>query len=222
MNPNRGLRTIVALAIVLCITASLVAARGQDKNVGGLRVATIDLTRVRNEYTVLKAFKQEVDKRQEELGIQFQVWEQNPLLPEADQKTLGDLNIKEKAAAGGLSAAEKTNQSKLIEDSHRLNADYQRLQNTVIGAITPADDKQLQDYKTRIRSTEARANAAKTALQAEMQNKFTTLAAEAQKKVHETLKGLAKEKGFNLVLSSEIAPYAEYDCTDDVIKLMNK
>ena len=221
MNPNRGLRTIVALAIVLCITASLVAARGQDKNAGGLRVATIDLSHVQNEYKVLKAFKQELDKGQADLGIQFQTWQQNPLLAEADQKTLADLNIKDKAAVG-LSAAEKTNQSKLIEDSRRMNADYQRLQGTAIGVITAADNKQLQDYVTRIRSTEARANAAKTALQAEMQNKFTTLAAEAQKKVHDTLKALAKEKGFNLVLSSDIAPYADYDCTDDVIKVMNK
>src|SRR5579871_1540303 len=110
MNPNRELRVIVGLAIVLCIVASLRGASGEDKNTGGLRVASVDLNRMQNEYKLLKNFKQELDKKQEALSIQLQTWKQNPLLSEADQKALSDLNIKDKSAPGGLSAAEKASQ----------------------------------------------------------------------------------------------------------------
>ena len=120
MNPNRELRVIVGLAIVLCIVASLRGASGEDKNTGGLRVASVDLNRMQNEYKLLKNFKQELDKKQEALSIQLQTWKQNPLLSEADQKALSDLNIKDKSAPGGLSAAEKASQTKLMDQSRKL------------------------------------------------------------------------------------------------------
>jgi Skp family chaperone for outer membrane proteins len=222
MESPRGLRVIVALAITLCIVASLTGAHGEDKNPGGLRVATVDINRMQNEYKVIKNFKQELDKKQEALRIQMQTMQQNPLLPEVDQKTLADLNIKDKSANGGLSPAEKTNQSKLVEHSRKLMDDYNRLQGTPIGAATDADKKLLQDYVRLAQDTETRANAAQSTLQNEMQTKLTDTAAQTQKSVHDALKVISKEKGYNLVLSSEIAPYAEYDCTDDVIKLLNK
>jgi Skp family chaperone for outer membrane proteins len=222
MNPNRELRVIVALAILLCIVASLTGARGQDKNAGGLRVATVDINRLQNEYKVIKSFKQELDIRQAALKIQLQTWQQNPLLSEADQKTLSDLNIKDKTAAGGLSAAEKTHQTALVEQSRKLNDDYNRLQGTAIGAATPHDKQQLQEYVTLVQGTEARATAAQSVLQTEMQTKLTDTAQQTQKSVHDALKTICKEKGYNLVLSSEIAPYADFDCTDDVVKVLNK
>jgi len=222
MSHHRKLCAIVVLAIGLCILVSTGGAHGEDKNTGGLHVATIDLTRVQAEYKALKNLKLEVDNKQETLTIQMQAWQQNALLAEADQKTLADLNIKEKSAAAGLTAAEKTNQSRLIAESHRLNDDYQRLQGTAPGAMIPGDKALLQDYVTRIQNTEARANAAKSAQQADLQNKLNTTVTAAQKSLHDALKTLAREKGFNLVLSSDIAPYADYDCTDDAIKLLNK
>ncbi len=222
-EPTRGLRVIVLSAIVLCIVASLTGASGQDKTTGGLRVANVDLQRLQNEYVPLKTFKEELDAKQNELDIQVRTWQQNPLLSAADQKTLSDLAIKDKMANGaGLSAADKATQQRLLDASKKLNDDYTRLQGTAIGAVTDADKQQLNGYLKLANDTEARAQATKQQLQTDMQTRLASIADQAQKNMKDAFGKIAKEKGYNLILSAEIAPYAEYDCTDDVLKLMNK
>lgn len=222
-EPTRGLRVIVLSAIVLCIVASLTGASGQDKTAGGLRVANVDLQRLQNEYVPLKTFKEELDAKQNELDIQVRTWQQNPLLSAADQKTLSDLAIKDKMANGaGLSAADKATQQRLLDASKKLNDDYTRLQGTAIGAVTDADKQQLNGYLKLANDTEARAQATKQQLQTDMQTRLASIADQAQKNMKDAFGKIAKEKGYNLILSAEIAPYAEYDCTDDVLKLMNK
>jgi Skp family chaperone for outer membrane proteins len=222
MNPNRELRAIVALAILLCIVGSLTGARSEDKSAGGLRVATVDVGRVQNEYKVISNFKKEFDNKQQVLKIQLQTWQQNALLSETDQKMLADLTVKDKTAPGSLSAAEKTNQTKLLDQSRKLMDDYNRLQGTPVGAITDADKQKLQSYLTLANGTQARSDAAQQALQSEIQTKVADTAAQAQKNLQTALKTICKEKGYNLILNTEIAPFADNDCTDEVIKVLNK
>ncbi len=219
----RGLRVLVLAAIVLCIVASLTGASGKDTGTTGLRIASVDLQRLQNEYLPLKSFKQELDAKQEDLNIQVQTWQQNPLLNADDQKTLADFAIKEKAANGhGLSAAEQTTRQGLLNASNKLNDDYARLQGTGMGAATDADKQQLNTYIKLASDTEARAQALKQQLETDLKKELTDVLDQAQKRMKEAFGKIAKEKGCSLILSTEIAPYTEYDCTDDVLKLMNK
>jgi len=224
-DSTRGLRVIVSLAIILCIVASLsgAAARRDDKNAGVLRIATIDIDRVSSDYKPLKTFKQDVDKRKETVKVQAQTWQQNNLLTEAEQKTLSDLNFKDRTVGGPvLAAAEKTQQTALIEKGRKLAEDFQRLQNTAIGAATEQDKAKLVEYQRLFTETESRVNTLTTQAEAELTNRYNELMAQTQKNLHDSLRTVAKEKQYSLVLTAGVAPFAEYDCTEDVIKLMNK
>jgi len=223
LDSKRGLRLIASLAIILCIVASLTGARGEDKTTGGLRIATIDIDRVSNECKVLKAFRQEVEKRKQLINVQVQISRQNPLLTETEQKSLADLSLKEKTPGGpALTGAEKATQSALTDKSRKLFDDYQRLQGTAIGAVTEQDKAKLVEYQKLGTDSEARSKALADQAEAELQTKGADLMAQTKKNLHDALHTVAKEKGYNLVLNSEMAPYADFDCTDDVIKLLNK
>jgi Skp family chaperone for outer membrane proteins len=222
MESSGGLRAIVALAIVLCIVASLTGARGEDKNAGGLRVAIIDIIRTQDEYKVIKNFRGEATKKQDAFKIQVATCQQNPLLSEADQKALTDLNVKEKTGGAPLSTAEKKAQTDLLEKSRKINDEYSRLQSTAAGQLSEKDKAQLEGLIRSGSETENRLKVTEQSLTSEMQTRVADTAAQTQKNMKEALKQVAKEKGFNLVLSAEFAPYADYDCTDDVIKVLNK
>jgi len=221
LESTRGLRMIVLASIALCIIASLTGAKGQDKNANALKIASVDISRIQDEYTAIKALKQELDNKQAALQTQLQTWQQNQLLSPADQQQLSDLAIKEKSA-NGLSAAEKATQDSLKDKSRKLSEDYQRLSGTAIVNATDQDQTQLKKYIALANDTEARATAAKTTLQNDMQAKIKDTAATAQKSIKDALDKIAKEKGYAVVFSADVAPYTEYDCTDDVLKLLNK
>jgi Skp family chaperone for outer membrane proteins len=221
LESTGGLRVVVLASIALCIIASLTGAKGQDKNSGGLKIASVDIGRIQEEYTTIKALKTELDSKQVALQTQMQTWQQNQLLTEADQKSLADLALKANSP-NGLSAAEKSMQQGLLDKSRKLNDDYQRLQSVQIGQATDQDRQQLDGYIKLATATETRAKVAQQSLQTEMQAKIKDTAAAAQKSIKDTLEKVSKEKGYAVVFSSDVAPYTEFDCTDDVLKVLNK
>lgn len=218
LDSQRGFRAIVLATIVLCVMATLTGARGQDKS-GGLRVANIDIQRLQNEYAAIQTFNKDLGSKEESLQVQVQTWSQNALLGDADQKTLAGLVLKDKT--GMLTPAEKAQQQKLLDQSKKLLDDYTRLQNTAIGQINNQDKDQLNTYIRLAADTENRVNVAKQRLQDEIRGKVAETGDMVKKAMKAAVEKIAKEKNFSVVFTTDVAPYAEYDCTDEVLKILN-
>ena len=95
LESQRGLRLIVLAAIVLCIVASMTGAKaGDDKS--GLRIAVVDMQKLNDESVQVKEFRDAAEKQDKDFKVEFEVLQRHALLPEADQKKLIDLTIKDR------------------------------------------------------------------------------------------------------------------------------
>jgi len=217
----RGLRAIVLAAIVLCITISLTGARGQDKN-AGLRFANVDPVRLNNDYGAMRTFREDASKRADAFDVEQRVFNSNPLLPEADQKTLLDLTLKENIVGGPpLSPSEKDTKAKLVAQSNALYDDAQRLQGTILGNVTEADKKKQDSYIKANADTKLRLDLHQKTIKSDLDQKFQEIDATYQKNLKEVLAKTAKDKNYAVIFNNQAVLYAEYDCTDDVLKALN-
>jgi Skp family chaperone for outer membrane proteins len=220
MEPTRGIRALILAAIVLCITVSLTGAKaGQDK--AGLRVALVDIGRLSSEYSYnINAFQELQKKEQSNLNV-LRALAQNALLSEADQKLLGDL-VTAESNPNGLTPAQKMQKQQLLDKSKGMVEDFNGLQQKVVGQLNDQDKAKLNQYYKAQSDTEQRLQKSKSDLDQQLQEEAVKNRTKALKDVRETIAKVAKDKNFSLVLSNEIAWYAETDVTDDVLKVLNK
>ena len=223
-DSRRGLQAIVLAAIVLCIVASLTGANAKagDDRSGGLRIATVDLLRVQDEYKFVKSFKDAAEKQGKDFQTEVDVMQRNSLLPEADQRALVELAIKEKATPTGLTKADADKKKTLETQSEALRADYVKLQQTPAGLFKDGDEKRLKDYTRMELDMASRLKSHQTQLTQELETKTKTLDQSYRDNLEKALTDVAKKNNYNLILNNQVAPHADADCTKDVITLMNK
>ena len=219
-----GFRAIVLATIALCITATLKGAQGaegQDKG-SVLRVATIDKSRLLSEYKF--TIKSDADLRKEENDVvaALQTWKQNPLLTEADQKALGELVIAEANTPAGLTAPQKMQKQKLMDASKAALEDQVALSQKKVGEITALDQEKINRYARAASETDLRIQTRQADAQKNLQTKLNENTTKVLKDVREGVAKIAKEKGFHLVLSNDVAWYADADLTDAVLAQINK
>lgn len=220
VNSSRGLRIIVLAVVLLCLIASLKGAFGAQKNGGDMRFASVDNQRILHEYKVIQDFLQTMRTQRDQLKMEGQVYEQNPFLSPADQKSLGDLTVLASVPAG-LTPAQKTAQQALLDKSKIASDEYQKLVNGQT-SLTAADKQLLNTYVQMKQDTDTRVNGMSQQFQADLTAKSETMDTQAQVNVKAAIAKVAKEKGYTLVFDSAVAPYAQNDCTDDVLKILNK
>ncbi|HLV80620.1 MAG TPA: OmpH family outer membrane protein [Chthonomonadaceae bacterium] len=220
---TRSLRAIVLAAIVLCIVASLVGAKAdQEKGVpAGLKVASVDVSKLLTDYKYSINTTNDLQKKNDNLTLRLRTIQQNFLLPEADQNTLADLAVQENSATG-LTAAQKQQQTKLQGDSKSLMDQYTALQQKQVGALTQQDKDALQDFTRRASDTDTRLRTAEQQGKNDLEKQLQAAQTKAVGDVHEAVARVAKEKGFSLVLNSDVAFYADNDITDAVLSQLNK
>lgn len=220
LESPRGLRVLVLAAIVLCIVASLTGARaGQDKP--ALKTAIVDMQRVQTEYTVVKNFREMADKQERDLKIEFEIIQRNQLLPEDDRTALVALRVKDRNDPKSLTKPEQDKMKVLEDKSRALNDDYIKLQNTPVGALTPNDSKKLNDYTALSNAAGEYAKNRQQVVVAAVDSKGKELSGAVQENIQKAFSDVAKKNGYSLILDKQIAPYAEFDCTKDVLSLLN-
>jgi Skp family chaperone for outer membrane proteins len=221
LESQRGLRLIVLAAIVLCIVASMTGAKaGDDK--GGLRIAVVDMQKLNDEYTLIKDFRDAAEKQDKDFKVEYEVLQRHALLPDADQKKLIELTIKDRNNPASLSKADLASKTELEKTSNALREDFVKLQQTPVGAVGPNDETKLKNYTKQVNDTQAKLTADQQRMQADVENKAKELNVTVQDKMQKALTDVAKKNGYTLVLSKQIAPYAEFDCTKDVLTQINK
>jgi len=221
LESPRGLRVLVLAAIVLCIVASLTGAHaGQEK--GGLKFAVVDMQRLNDEYTAIKNFREAADKQDRDFKVEFEVVQRNQLLNEADRKALVALRVKERNDPKSLTKPEQDKLKQLDDASQALNADFVKLQMTAVGALTVMDQKKLQDYTALQNSASDYIKTRRETLTNQLDSQAKELQGVVMENMQKAMNDVAKKSGYSLVLSKQYAPYAEYDCTKDVLAQLNK
>jgi Skp family chaperone for outer membrane proteins len=220
-EPKIGLRAIVLACIVLCIFATLQgASAGQDKS--GLKVASVDVQRLIGEYNLFnKNIKTLLEKDQANLNL-LRAMQQHPLLPEAENRALADLMVAETTQQGGLNPAQKEQKQKLLDKSKALSQEFIELQQKKVVDLQPQDKDKLNAYFGLQTSIEARLTKLQTELNEAIRAEASKNEGAANKTIRETITKFAKDKGYNIVFSNQVAWYAENDITDGVLKELNK
>ena len=216
---SRGLRSIVLAAIVLCIVASMVGAGAQDK---GLRIAVVSPGRLVSDYKFAKASRDALEKMQSEVKTTLQTWDRYHMLTATEQDALTKLVLKEAATPNDLTKDEKT-QMQQLKDKHEAQfVEFNNLLKQPVGNFAPAQAAQLDKLQKIRADTAARIKDKDTSAAREIQLKEEDYNVKIDKDVRENLNKVAKEKGFNLVFSSQVVLFADTDITDDVLKQLNK
>ncbi len=221
-NGSQGLffmRATVFATIVLGIIASFTARAADDKS--GLRIAVVNPGKLIAEYKYAKASTETLEKIDGEAKLAITTWNRYPLLSQGDQDALVKLIQKEATPGGELSKAEKDQAQGQKTKHDNLVKEYNDLLGKPNGSTTEQDAARLaaltklkNDTENRIKVKQADATKDISAKQDEFNQKI-------DKDVREALNKVAKDKGMNLVFSSQVVLFADNDITEEVLKHLN-
>lgn len=215
------IRMIVLSAIVLGIVASMTGARaGQEKN--GLRIALVDPAKLLQEYKFAKSSQDILEKLDGEAKVAIFTWNRFPFLSPQDQDSLSKLILKERTPGQQLTKVEADQEKALGAKHDALLKEYQDLAAKPIANVTPQDTARLEAFNKLKNDTEVRIKSKQTDAQKEIDAKSAEFNQKINKDVHDTIAKVAKEKGINLVFSSQVVYFADTDLTEDVLKVLNK
>ena len=142
------------------------------------------------------------------------------MLALTDQHRLGDLTVEASTAGANFPADKVAEKKKLEEQSKTLIDEFNRLQ----GNQAPSDvERNRITVLVRANSdTESRITAEDQKSQADLQQQFADASNKLVKDMRDSVSKIAKEKGYALVLSNDVAWYADADLTDQILTAMNK
>lgn len=218
LDSIRGSRPLIMAALALA--SILVLGAGKAPDTGGLKVALIDTQKVLNGYNGTIASNKALQKTLDDYQSRIQIIKTNQLLSEADQKRLSDLTVKEGSPAG-LTDAEKAEKKKLTEQSQGLMTEFTGLQTKNPNTLTAADQTRIQNLTKIGTESDSRLSFLAKEAQDELEKQRTENMTRVLKEVRDGIGKVAKKEGYNLVLSSEIAWYADNDISDNVLKQIN-
>jgi Skp family chaperone for outer membrane proteins len=214
------IRATVFAAIVLGIVASLTGAQaGQDKN--GLRIAVVNPGKLLADYKYAKASTDTLEKLDGEAKLAIATWNRYPLLGSKDQDDLVKLVQKENTPGAELTKAEKDQEQGLKTRHDNLVKEYQDLLGKPNGALTAQDSARLDAFSKLKTDSETRIKTKQTEATTEIGKKQDEFNQKIDKDVRDALNKVAKDKGMNLVFSSQVVLYADTDITEDVLKHLN-
>ncbi|HLJ54693.1 MAG TPA: OmpH family outer membrane protein [Chthonomonadaceae bacterium] len=214
------MRATVFAAIVLGVVAALAAHGADDKN--GLRIAVVNPGRLLAEYKYAKQSNDTLEKIGNDAKLYIDTWRRYPLLSMTDQETLAKLRQQEATVGANMSKQEKDQLQGLITKHDNLVKEYNALLAKPNGDTTPADADRLTQLGKAKADTEARIKSKDTDASTEITKRQDEFNQKIDKDVREALNKVAKEKGMNLVFSSQVVLFADTDITDDVLKHLNK
>ncbi|HLK59611.1 MAG TPA: OmpH family outer membrane protein [Chthonomonadaceae bacterium] len=215
--PTPSLRLVVLALVTLCIVASLAGAKGQDKNV--LKIAVVNPGKLLTEYKFTIKSDADLKTKQNDVLTELNSWDQHRLLSEADQKTLSQIAIKENNKQA-LAAAEMATKQRLEETYKRVFDEFLSLQ----GKQQPnqAEQDRLKELNRMELDTSKRIKERQQAAQDDLQKQAAAVREKMDSDVRTNIIEVAKQKGYNLVFSSEVVLFCDNDLTDEVLKKLNK
>jgi Skp family chaperone for outer membrane proteins len=185
------------------------------------RIAVVDMERLTREANLNIKSLQDLQKQEQLNHSVLKTLVQCYLLSEAEQKTLQALVIAENGPKG-MTEAQKAQKQQLLDKGKSMLEDFNALQSKVIGQLNNPEKGKLNQYYKAQSDTEKRLTKNKAFFDRKLQEAAQKNRTRAMKQIRATIARVAKEKGFNLVMSSELVLFTENDLTDEVLKALNK
>lgn len=222
MSPlTPSLRLVVITLVVGCVVASLTGATAKERAPAdnGLKIAVINPARLVLESKYYKTETDKLQKLQQDTSLMIRTWDQNSLLPAADQTTLAELAIEE-ALPAGLDAGKKAQKQKLLDRGKALFDESVALQTK--GQLNQAENDRLREFARLDADTKKREQDKATQVKGDIDTKLAAIREKTDKDARDSLNKIAKKDGYNLIFSSEVLLYADNDITDKVLSDLNK
>ncbi len=213
--------SVAVTAFVLCIVASLTVAHGDNPASPPMKIAIVDISKVRSNYKLLVDYAKVVDAKKAAYDSTINVYKSNPLLSPQDQATLAALTLKSTTPAG-LTPSEKTQMTQLTAQSQNALQLFQKLQTATASSLSAQDKQTLTNDVQMESSTE-------TYLQSLHDQTVKDINAATDAKIQEAATNLkaavatvAKEQGYTVVLDTQAVLFGGTDITNAVLKVLNK
>jgi Skp family chaperone for outer membrane proteins len=218
---NPSLRLVVLTMVVGCVVASFsgATAKGRVPADTGLKIAVVNPARIVLDSKFYKVSMDELQKLQQDTSLMIRTWDQNSLLPEADQKTLSELTIQENTKES-LDGPKKAQKQKLLDKGKTLFDESVALQTKP--NLSQAEQDRLREFARLDADTKKREQDTATKVKGELDAKVAAIRDKTDKEARDSLNKIAKKDGYTLVFSSEVLLYADNDITDKVLSDLNK
>ncbi|GEM_PF-1572088 len=222
MSPlNPSLRLVVITLVVGCVVASLTGATAKERAPAdsGLKIAVVNPARLILESKYYKAETDKLSKLQQDTAVIIRIWDQHPLLSQADQKALGDIAVEEGSKIG-LDAGKKAEKQKLLDKDKALFDEYSSLQ-TKQTPLSQAERDRLGEFAKLENDTKVHENSTATAIKNQIDAELAKIREKTDKDARDSLNKISKKEGFNMVFSSEVLLFADNDITEKVLADLN-
>jgi Skp family chaperone for outer membrane proteins len=220
MSPlTPSLRLVVITLVVGCVVASLTGATAKERAADtGLKVAVVNPARIILETKYYKTETDKLSKLQADMQTMVRTWEQNNLLSQADQQTLGELVVQEETKEG-LDAGKKAQKQQITDRGKALFGELLTLQTK--GQLNQVENDRLREFAKLAADTQKREQDKVNTVKAEIDTKLAAIREATDKNARDSLNKIAKKDGYNLVFSSEVLLYSENDITEKVLTDLN-
>ena len=180
------------------------------------KFASVDIAKVFDESTLAATNTTAIeDARKLRAGI-LEFVNANRAMETKDAQRFADLSSKGAAAT----PAEKTEIDKLKVSATEATRKQRELQTK--NPLTDADKASLTDYAAKVQANNALLGQLQGKYEGDLQNMLRDSREKTLVRVREVIKSLAARGGYTVVFSSEAAPYAATDLTDDALKALKK
>jgi len=210
-------RISVVAAIAMCIVFSL-SATGQGKP-PSLGMATVDINKIQAQYKQMNLLQTDLNVLKQRLAGQLDRRQQMPLLSEEDQKTLDAIYAKDVAAQ---TADDKKKIEEITNRGQALNNEFTALRQKAEKDLTDADKKRIKELEDLYVKSQQELGNLRDQSENTIKQFVTQHSEELTNNMRNAIKKIAEQKGIAIVFTTEIAPYAGTDITDQVIAELNK
>lgn len=222
MSESRGsIHAITLGTITLCIIASVIGASAKQDKTGaaGLKVAVFDGFRLKTESKLALDLEKQIQKKQEDYYLMLNTWKLNTYLPASDQKRLGDLTVEANTTKANFPADKAAEKKRLEDQSRAYGEEVNKL--IAIQVPSPAESDRMKILTRSQSDTQAHIQEEGQRIQNLMQQEVVTSNNRLIKEMRDSVAKVAKEKGISLVLSNDVAWYADADLTEAALTAMN-
>lgn len=180
------------------------------------KFASVDIAKVFDESSLAATNTTAIeDARKLRAGI-LEFVNANRAMETKDAQRLSDLMAKGDAA----SAAEKSEIEKIKTAAAESTRKQRELQTK--NPLTDADKAALSDYAAKVQANNALLGQLQGKYEGDLQNMLRDSREKTLVRVRDVIKSIAAKGGYTVVFSSEAAPYASNDLTDEALKTLKK
>lgn len=209
---NMGWAVAGAMATTMVMGVLLLSSVGFQQP--ALKIGTVSLPKVFNDSEFAKRQDSELKSLGAARQATIQFIDAYKMLPRADLVKFRDLTVKANQTDADRAEIERIRQAAIQADQR-----FRELQTKA--NATEAERTQLGEFQRRVQENQQFLIATNEEFTQELANRQDKLRSDTLDRVKASVNDVAKNQGYSVILSDEIAPYSANDITSEALKNMN-